>query len=131
MASAASALSRSAAALMSFKSRALLAVRLRSARYLRSTSSMNDDRECFDPARRSIFTSTSWESVTEVFSFMRLSYYSYTTHAVGILGALEPSALRPAYAFAILNLPLRFCLEAAVLAASGCAEVVKLADTPS
>jgi hypothetical protein len=29
-----------------------------------------------------------------------------------------------------LKLPLRSCLEAAVLA-SGCAEVVKLADTPS
>ncbi len=37
---------------------------------------MNAERECFDPARRSIPAKTSPESVIEVFSFMLLIYYS-------------------------------------------------------
>ena len=44
----------------------------------------------------------------------------------------QASALAHRSVFAILNLPLRFCLEPAMLLHPDvCAEVVKLADTPS
>lgn len=36
---------------------------------------MNADRDNFDPARWSIFASKSDDSVIEVFSFIRLTYY--------------------------------------------------------
>src|SRR5437899_694231 len=73
--SAASRLSRSAAPLRRSRSRASRAALARSRRYLRSTRSMNAEREYFDPARRSTSFKTSFESVTEVFSFIPLSYY--------------------------------------------------------
>ena len=41
----------------------------------RSTSSMNADRDCFDPAIRSIAANTSPESVIDVFSFILPLYY--------------------------------------------------------
>src|SRR6266446_2339475 len=76
--SAASRLSRSAALLMRSRSRACNADLARSRRYLRSTPSMNAERECFDPARRSTLFKTSLDSVIEVFSFILPSYYHWT-----------------------------------------------------
>ncbi len=36
---------------------------------------MKDERECLDPAKRSILAKTSLDSVIEVFLFILLSYY--------------------------------------------------------
>ena len=48
----------------------------RSLKYLRSTRSMNAERDCFDPARRSTLARSSFDSVIDVFSFILPSYYS-------------------------------------------------------
>src|SRR6266852_159183 len=63
---------------MRSRSRACKAALARSRRYLRSTRSMNAERECFDPARRSTLLKTSFDSVIEVFSFILPSYYHWT-----------------------------------------------------
>src|SRR5260370_32184028 len=63
---------------MRSRSRASTPALARSSRYLRSTCSMNAEREFFDPARRSTFSKTSFESVIEVFSFILPSYYRQT-----------------------------------------------------
>src|SRR5258708_1196906 len=60
---------------MRSRSRACKAALARSRRYLRSTPSMNAERECFEPARRSTLFKTSLDSVIEVFSFILPSYY--------------------------------------------------------
>src|SRR5580658_7728680 len=57
------------------KSRASRRARARSFKYCCSTDSMNAERDCFDPAMRSIPLSTSRESVIDVFSFILLLYY--------------------------------------------------------
>src|ERR1700675_2170355 len=73
--SAASEFKRSAALLRRSKSCACSAARERSRRYLRSTRSMKEERECLEPASRSTSSKTSFESVIEVFNFILLSYY--------------------------------------------------------
>src|SRR4051812_32997249 len=54
---------------------------------------MNAERDCFDPAMRSMPASTSFEIVIEVFSFIPPSYYQsysrYTTQRVA--GFLTPN----------------------------------------
>src|SRR5260370_17107624 len=62
---------------MRWRSRASTAALARSRRYLRSTLSMNAEREGFDPAKRSTFSKISFESVLDVFSFIPLSYYQW------------------------------------------------------
>src|SRR4029077_17129390 len=59
---------------MRSRSRACEAALARSRRYLRSTLSMNAERECLDPAKRSIFSKTSFDSLMKIFSFILLSY---------------------------------------------------------
>ena len=43
---------------------------------------MNAERDCLDPAMRSIPVSTSFESVIDVFSFILLSYHQHTTQRI-------------------------------------------------
>src|ERR1022692_168302 len=73
--SAASALRRWAAALIRSRSRACTAARARCRKNSRSTRSMKADRDCLDPAKRSMAVKTSPESVIEVFSFILPLYY--------------------------------------------------------
>src|SRR5579859_1346182 len=47
----------------------------RSTRYLRRICSMSAERDLFSLAKRSIFDKTSCESVIEIFSFIRPSYF--------------------------------------------------------
>src|SRR5579859_1558475 len=48
----------------------------RSTRYLRRICSMSAERDLFSLAKRSIFDKTSCESVIEIFSFIRPSYFA-------------------------------------------------------
>src|SRR6202171_2405690 len=70
-----SAFSSSAALLMTSRSRASTCARARLRRYWVSTASMKAERDCFDPAMRSIPVSTSFDSVIEVFSFIPPLYH--------------------------------------------------------
>src|ERR1700685_2896966 len=63
---------------MRARSRAWAALRARSRIYLRRTRSMNAERECLEPAKRSTLAKTSVESVIEVFSFILLTSYHKT-----------------------------------------------------
>ena len=93
---------------------------------------MSAEREYLDPARRSSCTSTSLESVIEVFSLLH-HLYDLTFFAL-LIGSLCHSLFlltKAVFCYTDL-LPLRFCLEPAMpLHPDVCAEVVKLADTPS
>ena len=53
------------------RSRSSRSLRFISRRWSRKTVSMNAERDCFDPATRSIPFKTSRESMTDVFSFIR------------------------------------------------------------
>ena len=64
------------ARLIRSRSRAWIAARVRCRKNSRSTSSMKADRDCFDPAIRSIAANRSPESVIDVFSFILPLYYS-------------------------------------------------------
>src|SRR5438477_629541 len=74
---------------MRLRSRASTAALARSRRYLLSTRSMNAERECFDPAKRSTLSRTSFESVIEVFSFILPSYYHMANFGSACSRALE------------------------------------------
>src|SRR5437660_2387035 len=74
---------------MRLRSRASTAALARSRRYLLSTRSMNAERECFDPAKRSTPSSTSFDSVTDVFCFILPSYYHMANFASGAVGYLR------------------------------------------
>src|SRR6266404_1851689 len=78
-----------AALLMSSRSRASTWARARLRRYWVSTASMKAERDCFDPAMRSMPASTSFDSVIEVFSFILLLYH-YPTDDFALHSRVAP-----------------------------------------
>ena len=75
--------------------------------------SMNADRECFDPAKRSIPDSTSVDSVTDVFSFILLIYYHKFCWIVEESGAIKkPSRKAGLFIPRVLAFDFVFCHHA-------------------
>ena len=76
---------------------------------------MKAERDCFDPAARSMPLSTSLESVMDVFSFILLLYYHAEYRKSGVLHGLR-RGLQSIAAFAAGNWKMvQFALATALL----------------